>query len=226
MARHARGYASTNIIDTSIYGDVVVEITLAGRGILMLSPPVGTLASFSTATNTEINLSTTAGAATGATAAEGSGYTMSDISIQITRYDMPNSYDIAVASVLESGSIFKLYFPNYVTFTGQSVALPRTSTSRFSISTQSLDMIISTFQVQDREVQQAPILGLHNANGWGSLPGDNSVFSTTATANAAGEFGSIIRSFNNALSLGASKTLNNSSDSWPLQFQPTIWKNF
>ncbi len=36
-------------------------------------------------------------------------------------------------------------------------------------------MITSTFQAQDRGVQQAPILGQANADGWGSLPGDSTV---------------------------------------------------
>ena len=36
--------ASTSIIDTSLYGDITIELTLAPAGLLMLSPPVGTLA--------------------------------------------------------------------------------------------------------------------------------------------------------------------------------------
>ena len=49
-------------------------------------------------------------------------------------------------------------------------ALPKGGTSRLYLSTQSLDMVISTFQVQDRGTQQAPILGLWGANGVGSVP--------------------------------------------------------
>jgi hypothetical protein len=65
------GNASTQIIDTRLYGSIVAEITLDQAGILMLSPPVGTLTSYTSATNTEINLSTTAGTAAAATAAQG-----------------------------------------------------------------------------------------------------------------------------------------------------------
>ena len=50
-------------------------------------------------------------------------------------------------------------------------------------------MIISTIQVQDRETQQAVILGQANADGWGSLPTASSLVGATATSNAAGEFG-------------------------------------
>jgi hypothetical protein len=204
------GNASTSIIDTSLYGDITIEITLAPAGVLMLSPPVGALATYATATNTEINLATTAGTAAGVTAANGTGYTLDSIGFQITRYDMPQSYFDAVASVLQGGAVFKLYYPNYSTFLGQAQALPKGGTTRFNLSTQSLDMVISTFQVQDRDTQQAPILGPANASGWGSLASDSSVVGTTATASAAGEFGCQLKTFNYALQLGVAKTLNNS----------------
>ena len=176
----------------------------------MLSPPVGTLATYSSTTNTEVNLTTTAGVAAAAVAANGTGYTLSNIGFQITRYDMPQSYYDAVASVLQSGAVFKLYYPNYSVFLGTSQSLPKGGTTRFNLATQSLDMVISTFQVQDRDTQQAPILGPANTNGWGSLPGDPSIVGVTSTASAAGEYGSQFKTFNYALQLGVAKTLNNS----------------
>jgi len=178
--------------------------------VLLLSPPVGTLATYTSATNTEINLATTVGSTAAATAAQGTGYILDNIGFQITRYDMPSTYYSAVASVLEGGAIFKLYYPNYSTFLGIAQSLPKGGTTRFNISTQSLDMVISTFQVQDRDTQQAPILGQANTTGWGSLPGDASVVGTTATSSAAGEFGTQLKTFNYALQLGCAKTLNNS----------------
>ena len=110
------GNASTSIIDTSLYGDITIEITLAPAGVLMLSPPVGTLATYASVTNTETNLSTTVGGTAAALAATGTGYTLDSIGFQITRYDMPQSYFDAVASVLQGGAVFKLYYPNYSTF--------------------------------------------------------------------------------------------------------------
>ena len=166
--------ASTTIIDTSLYGDITIEITLAASDVLMLSPTLGTLTSYASATNNEIGIATTAGTTAAATASQGTGYTLSNIGFQIVRYDMPQSYYQAVAGVLESGAIFKLYYPNYSTFMGTAQGLPKGGTTRFNISTQSLDMVISTFQVQDRGTQQAPILGLWSSNGVGSLPGDSS----------------------------------------------------
>ena len=79
-------------------------------------------------------------------------------------------------------------------------------------------MVISTFQVQDRGTQQAPILGPWGRDGVGTLPGDSSFGVDTvapstglkAVASACGEFGTYLKSFNNGLTLGWGKTLNNS----------------
>ncbi len=123
---------------------------------------------------------------------------------------MPQSYNDAVATVLQSGAVFKLFYPNYSVYMGSQCSLPKSGTTRFNISTQSLDMVIGTFQVQDRDVQQAPILGLHAKDGWGSLPTDSTIIGVSSTSSAAGEFGSQFKTFNYALQLGAAKTLNNS----------------
>jgi hypothetical protein len=208
------GNASTSIIDTSLYGDITIEITLAPSDVLMLSPATPALISYAAVANNEIGISTGAGTAVGSTPSQGTGYTLSDIGFQIVRYDMPQSYYQAVAGVLESGAVFKLYYPNYSSFMSTNQALPKGGTSRFNLSTQSLDMVISTFQVQDRGTQQAPILGLWGANGVGTLPGDSSFGPATtglaATASAAGEYGSYVRSFPFGLTMGWPKTLNNS----------------
>ena len=207
------GNASTAIIDTSLYGDITIELTLAPADCLMLSAPVGTLATYTSATNPEINIATTAGTTAASTPGTGSGYTMSNIGFQITRYDMPASYYNAVASVLESGAVFKLYYPNYSTFLGSNYVIGSGSTTRFTISTQSLDMVIATRQVQDRGTNQAPILGPANSN-IQSLPSDYAMTNTagqiTWTTGTAGEFGTNSRTFQNGLNVGWAKTLNNS----------------
>ena len=208
------GNASTSIIDTSLYGDITIEITLAPSDVLMLSATTPTLTTYAAATNNEINIATTAGTTAASTASQGTGYTLSNIGFQIVRYDMPQSYYQAVAGVLESGAVFKLYYPNYSSFMSTAQALPKGGTSRFNLSTQSLDMVISTFQVQDRGTQQAPILGLWGASGVGSLPGDSSfgpsTTGLTATASASGELGTYTKSFPFGLTMGWPKTLNNS----------------
>ena len=207
------GNASTSIIDTSLYGDVTLELTLAPADVLMLSAPLGTLALYASATNGEVNIATTVGSTAASTAGTGTGYTLSNIGFQITRYDMPTSYYDAVASVLESGAVFKLYYPNYSTFMGNAYNLGSSSTTRFTIATQSLDMVIATRQVQDRGIQQAPILGPANSN-IQTLPSDASLTNTAGTiaytASSAGEFGTLTKSFNYGLQVGWAKTLNNS----------------
>jgi hypothetical protein len=57
--------ASTTIIDTSLYGDITIEITLAASDVLMLSPALGTLTSYKSQPNNEVGISTTAGTAPG-----------------------------------------------------------------------------------------------------------------------------------------------------------------
>jgi hypothetical protein len=75
--------------------------------------------------------------------------------------------------------------------------------------------------VQDRDTQQAPILGQFNKDGWGTLPGDSSIVGATTTSAGAGEYGTNLKTFNYALQLGVAKTLNNSKKSlfelgyWP-----------
>jgi hypothetical protein len=178
------------------------------------------LTTYASATNNEVGIATAVGTAAGPTASQGTGYTLSNIGFQIVRYDMPQSYSQAVAGVLEAGSEFKLYYPNYSSFMSTAQRLPKGGTSRFNLSTQSLDMVISisTFQVQDRGTQQAPILGLWVSNGVGSLPGDSSFrYNAAATntglpavASAAGEFGIYTKAFPFGLTAGWPKLLNNS----------------
>ena len=212
------GNASTSIIDTSLYGDITIEITLAPSDVLMLSPATPALTTYASATNNETGIATTLGTTAALTASQGTGYTLSNIGFQIVRYDMPQSYYQAVAGVLEAGSVFKLYYPNYSSFMSTAQALPKGGTSRFNLSTQSLDMVISTFQVQDRGTQQAPILGLWGSSGVGCVPGDSSFGFSTATPStglaavsaAVGEYGTYLKSFPFGLTVGWPKLLNNS----------------
>ena len=104
------GNASTSIIDTSLYGDITIEITLAPSDVLMLSPTTPALISYASATSNETGIATTEGSAAALNASQGTGYTLSNIGFQIVRYDMPKSYYQAVAGVLEAGSVF-IYCP-------------------------------------------------------------------------------------------------------------------
>ena len=64
----------------------------------------GTATALTAGSNNDIGLAYTPSTAAALTAAEGTGYSLKDIVFQITRYDLPQSYYQAVASVLESGA--------------------------------------------------------------------------------------------------------------------------
>jgi hypothetical protein len=97
-------------------------------------------------------------------------------------------------------------------------SLPKGGTSSFNLSTQSLGMVILTFQVQDRGAQQEPVLGLWSVAGVGSSPGNSSFGYDGASTNtglkavaaAAGEFGTYVKSFPFGSTAGWPKLLNNS----------------
>jgi hypothetical protein len=64
------------------------------------------------------------------------------------RYDVPKAVTDAMTSVLASGSVYQYWFPSYNSFMGQPVTGSKTGTTRISISTSSLDMLIGTFMVE------------------------------------------------------------------------------
>ena len=148
------GGASTNIIHTDMYGQIDIEITLDQAGILMLgAAPIaaasGTLDTTLSSTNYAFlgDIATSNGAVVASEAAQ---YVLSSIGFNIVRMDMPSYFYEAMANVLASGTIYKLYYPNYQIYTGQSSS-NKSGTTRFSISTKSLDYCIGTFQVQNRD---------------------------------------------------------------------------
>jgi hypothetical protein len=118
------GGASTNIIHTDMYGQIDIEITLDQAGILMLGQATGvagagTLDTLLNSTNYGFlgDIGVTNG---GAVAAEAAQYVLSNISFNIVRMDMPSIFYEAMANVLASGAVYKLYYPNYQIYTGQS----------------------------------------------------------------------------------------------------------
>ena len=146
--------ASTNIIHTDQYGQIDIEITLDQAGILMLgAAPItaaaGTLDSLLSSTNYGF-LGDIATANGGVVASESAQYVLSNISFNIVRMDMPSYFYEAMANVLAAGTVYKLYYPNYQIFTGQSTT-SKSGTTRFSITTKSLDYCIGTFQCASRD---------------------------------------------------------------------------
>ena len=159
---------STSIIDTSMFGPIVIEITLAPPGVLGLgaSPKAGAIAALAfDATSNEIGVDIpSAAAVTTAIAAEGTSYKLSDISFTMVRYDLPKAVTDAMTAVLESNSVYQYWFPSYTSFMGQPVTGSKTGTTRISLSTSSLEMLIGTFMVENRDIQNNFILGDYKGN--------------------------------------------------------------
>lgn len=129
------GNASTTCIDTNIIGTVQIRITLAPATCLILGRAQ---------TNAVTNV---AGAPL--------NYTLSDINFSIMKYDMPESFYDEVRRELINDATYSLFFPHYNTFSGQA-ATTKANSTRFSISSQSLDYLIGTFLVTNREIPQLP----------------------------------------------------------------------
>ena len=112
-----------------------------------------------TAGQSDVNLvgqGTPGTATSAATAAENAGYSLSEISFSIVRYDMPASFYEAMRNVLSSGAVYRLYYDNYSIFSGIGSA-SKSGTTRFSITTKSLNYCIGTFQLPNRDTIDAPL---------------------------------------------------------------------
>ncbi len=92
---------STTIIDTSMFGQIDLEITLAGSGILLLGKLTenADLAAV-TAANSEIGIAIPAAVKVGAAlAAEGTSYKLTDVNFNMVRYDLPKAVTDAMTAV-------------------------------------------------------------------------------------------------------------------------------
>jgi hypothetical protein len=188
------GGASTNIIHTDMYGQIDIEITLDQAGVLMLGQSTATAAAGSL--DTVLNstnygfLGDIATSNGGAVASEAAQYVLSNIGFNIVRMDMPAYFYEAMANVLASGVVYKLYYPNYQIFTGQSTT-NKSGTTRFSITTKSLDYCIGTFQVANRDTI-------------------STVLNSGIAAATAGEYGNASFTSGALINSGAQRVFNNS----------------
>jgi hypothetical protein len=192
---------STNIIDTQMYGSIDLEITLSGAGVLMLgaATEAAALAAIAAASATnQLNIEIPAAApVVAAVAAEGTSYKLSNISFSVVRYDLPQTVFDAMTSVLASGAVYQYWYPNYYSFTGTPVDGDKTGSMRASLTTSSLDMLIGTFLVQNRDEQKQPIIG-------------NSTAKAISQQDDA-EYGDGLYTFNNQLTRFSPQSLFNQS---------------
>ncbi len=143
-----------------------MEITLAPSDVLGLgAPTVNADLAAVTAASSEIGVAIPAAVKVGAAlTAEGTSYKWSDISFTIVRYDLPKAVTDAMTAVLESNSVYQYWFPSYTSFMGQPVTGSKTGTTRISLSKSSLEMLIGTFMVQNRETPSPFLLGDYTSN--------------------------------------------------------------
>lgn len=152
---------STAIIDTNILGSVVIKIRLAPSSCLMLGATSSAAAAEITAANSETGLTGDAVASGDAFAAEDPGYTLKNVKFSIVRYDMPQEFYMGQAAKLGSGTVFKLWFPNYSIQSCPSVAVGnKKGVNRTSISTRSLDWVLGTFRLPNYTTLAQPLNSL------------------------------------------------------------------
>ena len=111
----------------------------------------------------------------GSITADTPSFTFSNINFTITRYEFgDSSYYDALNRALDSRHQFKIYFKNYQTFTGTST-IDKTQAMRITISSQSLNYLIGTFQAPNRSTITQPINTLISP----PQAGENGVYSAT-----------------------------------------------
>jgi hypothetical protein len=153
---------TTTIIDTNILGSVVIKIRLAPPTCLMLGAANDAAIVAKTVSESETGLAVNAVSADSANiAAEVADYILSDINFTMIRLDVPSSFYDAQTVKLNSGSVLRLFFPNYSIFTGTSVPVGnKKGVSRCSVSTKSLDWVMGTFRLNNYTNIEQPLNSL------------------------------------------------------------------
>ena len=116
-------------------------------------------------------------------------FTLSDIVFYVVRYELDNSYYSALNIALDRGHEFDLYYKNYQIFTG-TATIDKSQSMRVSVSSQSLNYLIGTFQAPNRTNICQPI-------------------NTLISPPQAGESGLYAATFDNQVASGMPRTFNN-----------------
>jgi hypothetical protein len=126
----------------------------------------------------------------GAIAAETPSFTLSNIVFTIVRYEFgDSSYYDALNIALDKGHEFEIYLKNYQIFTGTST-LDKTQSMRITVSSQSLNYLMATFQAPNRTTITQPI-------------------NTLISPPQSGETGVYAATFDNQVDSGMPRTFNN-----------------
>ncbi len=160
------------------FGDTGIPTT----GNVRLNSNPGTTA------NPNFNSVVTGGAITADTSLT---YTLSNIVFTIVRYEFKDkTYQEAINSALDRGYKFELFFKNYQIYNG-TPSTDKTQTMRVSVSSQSLNWLIGTFQAPNRTKVQQPV-------------------NTLISPPQAAETGVYNATFENQVRNGMPRTFNNS----------------
>lgn len=152
---------STAIIDTNILGSVVIKIRLAPSSCLQIGAASDGAITAVNAANAETGIVVTAVNAGNALAAEDPGYTLKNVKFSIVRYDMPQEFYMGQAAKINTGTVFKLWFPNYSIQSCPSVPVGnKKGVNRTSISTRSLDWVLGTFRLPNYTTLAEPLNSL------------------------------------------------------------------
>ena len=117
-------------------------------------------------------------------------FTFSNIFFSIVRYEFGDSaYYDALNRALDAGHEFNIFFKNYQSFTGTATT-DKNQTMRVSVSSQSLNYLMATFQPPNRYTNTQPI-------------------NTLIAPPQAGETGSYQATFDSQVSSGLPRTFNN-----------------
>jgi hypothetical protein len=124
-----------------------------------------------------------------AVTADNISFTLSDIVFYVVRYELDNAYFDALNRSLDLGHEFNIYFKNYQIFTG-TATIDKSQSMRVSVSSQSLNYLIGTFQAPNRTKICQPI-------------------NTLISPPQAGESGLYGATFDNQVAAGMPRTFNN-----------------
>jgi len=164
--------AAPQLLDTSLLPSLRIRITLAPRNVvssagavLLGNSPVGATAAVAFATNTISSaagagnvvlpaISATGGFTTAVNAAAGSAtYSLSSLHATVECCNLASSlFDQAVAAQMSQQGFLEIPFKSYISFQET-----HTGSSRFSVSSASIDKVITCWRASDYDTVGAPV---------------------------------------------------------------------
>ncbi len=166
------GSSQPSIIDTNLFGSIEIQIRLAAADVCWI-----------------------AGAGT-------AGYEISNVYGYIDKLDFKDSRYYAIQeSMLGGGGSLSIPYKNYRSYVGSELATSKTTTLRFTESTNSLDKIIFTYFEKNLTDKTLQLGVVGNVGAAGALDGAGLV---------AGKYPAVLHNYSSALARGDPNLLNTS----------------